>query len=127
MSSSCSPPPPLQAGAPSLPSSIGGGRPGIDAGPLLRGLTRSGQPRPTRLSDASINRIVKNAVARTGSNPAEYSTHGLRAGFVTYANLMGQSDRAIARQTRHRSLASLGPYVRIQDARTNNAAVELRT
>ena len=100
---------------------------GIDAGPPRRGLTRSGQPRPTRLSDASINRIVKNAVARAGSNPAEYSTHGLRAGFVTYANLMGQSDRAIARQTRHRSLASLGPYVRIQDTWTNNAAVELRT
>jgi hypothetical protein len=35
--------------------------------------------------------------------------------------------RAIAGQTRHRSLASLGPYVRIQDAWTNNAAVELWT
>ena len=100
---------------------------GIDSGPLLRGLTRAGRPRPTRLNDASINRLVKNAVARAGANPAEYSAHGLRAGFVTYANLMGQSDRAIARQTRHRSLASLGPYVRIQDAWTNNAAVELRT
>ena len=99
----------------------------IDTGPLLRGLTRTGQPRPTRLNDASINRLVKNAVARTGANPAAYSAHGLRAGFVTYANLMGQSDRAIARQTRHRSLASLGPYVRITDAWTNNAAVQLRT
>ena len=100
---------------------------GIDTGPLLRGLTRTGQPRPTRLNDASINRLVKNAVARTGANPALYSAHGLRAGSATYANLMGQSDRAIARQTRHRSLASLGPYVRNQDAWTNNAAVELRT
>ena len=44
---------------------------GSDTGPLLRGLTRSGQPRPTRLNDASINRIVKNAVARTGATPAE--------------------------------------------------------
>jgi integrase len=78
---------------------------------------------------ASINRLVKNAVARTGANPAHYSAHGLRAGFVTYANLMGQSDRAIARQTRHRSLASLGPYVRIADVWTNNPAVcaETRT
>lgn len=100
---------------------------GIDTGPLLRGLTRTARPRPSRMNDASINKLVKNAVARTGTDPAAYSAHGLRAGFVTYANLLGQSDRAIARQTRHRSLASLGPYVRIQDAWTNNAAVELRT
>ena len=78
------------------------------------------------MSDSSINMLVKAAVARTGNDPAPFSAHGLRAGFVTYCNLLGQSDRSIARQTRHRSLASLGPYVRIQDAWTNNAAVELR-
>ena len=99
----------------------------IDTGPLLRGLTRTAQPRPSRMSDGSINMLVKQAVARTGTDPAPYSAHGLRTGFVTYANLMGQSDRSIARQTRHRSLASLDPYVRIHDAWTNNAAVELRT
>jgi integrase len=55
-----------------------------------------------------------------------YSAHGLRAGFVTYANLLGQSDRSIARQTRHQSLSSLGQYVRITDAWTNNAAIEIR-
>lgn len=99
----------------------------IDTGPLLRGLTRTGQPRATRMSDSSINMLVKAAVARTGSDPAPFSAHGLRAGFVTYCNLLGQSDRSIARQTRHRSLSSLGPYVRIADAWINNAAVELRT
>jgi integrase len=99
----------------------------INTGPLLRGLTRTQLPRATRMNDASINMLVKAAIARTGTDPTPYSAHGLRAGFVTYANLMGQPDRAIARQTRHRSLASLGPYVRIQDAWTNNAAVELRT
>jgi site-specific recombinase XerD len=98
----------------------------INTGPLLRGLTRTQQPRPTRMNDASINMLVKAAIARTGTDPTPYSAHGLRAGFVTYANLMGQTDRSIARQTRHRSLASLGPYIRIQDAWTNNAAVELR-
>jgi site-specific recombinase XerD len=99
----------------------------INTGPLLRGLTRAAQPRPSRMNDQSINRLVKAAIARTGTDPAPYSAHGLRAGFVTYANLMGQTDRAIARQTRHRSLASLNQYVRISDAWTNNAAVELRT
>lgn len=99
---------------------------GIASGPLLRGVTKGGTPRPSRMNDSSINLLVKAAVARAGADPAQYSAHGLRAGFVTYANLMGQPDRSIARQTRHRSVASIAPYVRIQDAWQGNAAVELR-
>ena len=44
----------------------------------------------------SINMLVKHAVARTGTEPAPNHAHGLRAGFVTYNNLMGaigQDDR----------------------------------
>jgi integrase len=98
----------------------------ITTGPLLRGLTKSLQPRRNRISTDALNTIVQSAVARTGNDPSGYSFHSLRAGFVTYASLSGQSDRAIAHQTRHRSLASIGTYVRVQDAWVNNAAVELR-
>jgi integrase len=98
---------------------------GIHEGPLLRGLTKSQKPRSTRMESSSVNFLVKQAVVRAGANPDEYTAHGLRAGFVTYANLMGQSDRSIARQTRHRSMASLGQYVRISDAWTSNAAAVL--
>ena len=98
----------------------------VNSGPLLRGVTRGGPPRPSLMNDSSINLLVKTPVARAGSDPAQYSAHGLRAGFVTYANLMGQPDRSIARQTRHRSVASIATYVRIQDAWQANAAVELR-
>lgn len=98
----------------------------ITTGPLLRRLTKTGKPRSTRMSPDTINDIVKAAVARTGTDPVAYSAHSLRAGFVTYAHLMGQSDRAIAHQTKHASLASLGQYVRISDAWQDNAAVELR-
>jgi integrase len=78
------------------------------------------------MESSSVNFLVKQAVARAGANPDEHTAHGLRAGFVTYANLMGQTDRSIARQTRHRSMASLGQYVRISDAWTSNAAAQLR-
>ena len=37
----------------------------------------------------------------------------------------GASDRAIAHQTRHRSLATIGTYVRIQQAWPDNAATSL--
>jgi len=58
------------------------------------------------------------------SRPARTAGRG-GAGFVTYAHLRGASDRAIARQTRHRSLATLGSYVRVQQAWTDNAATGL--
>lgn len=38
----------------------------------------------------------------TDPDATGYSAHSLRAGFVTYAHLLGASDRAIAHQTRHR-------------------------
>ena len=95
---------------------------GIDTGPLLRGLKRTGQPRTTRLSDQAVTDIIKAAVTRAGTDPDAYTAHSLRAGFVTWANLLGESDRAIARQTRHRSMQSIGHYVRITDAWQMNAA-----
>lgn len=68
---------------------------------------------------------MQNAVARAGINPHPYSAHSLRAGFVTHAHLRGASDRAIAHQTRHRSLATIGTYVRIHQAWDDNAATQL--
>jgi integrase len=69
--------------------------------------------------------VVQKAVTRAGMDAGPYSAHSLRAGFVTHAHLRGASDRAIAHQTRHRSLATLGTYVRVQQAWTDNAATSL--
>jgi len=62
---------------------------------------------------------------RAGIDPTPYSAHSLRAGFVTNAHLRGASDRAIAHQTRHRSLATLDGYVRVHTASADNAATQL--
>lgn len=97
----------------------------IAQGPLLRGVTKGNRPTGRPLNPESINSLVQKAVARAGVDPATYSAHSLRAGFVTWAHLRGASDRAIAHQTRHRSLATLGQYVRVQQAWTDNAAVSL--
>jgi len=97
----------------------------IDAGPLLQGITKANKPTGRALNPESVNALVQQAVSRAGIDPAGYSAHSLRAGFVTYAHLRGASDRAIAHQTRHSSLATLGTYVRIHDAWTDNAATAL--
>jgi integrase len=68
---------------------------------------------PPRLSAQTVNYLVQGAIKRAGIDPLPYSAHSLRPGFVTYAHFRGTSDRAIAHQTRHRSMATLEQYVRI--------------
>ncbi|WP_053083059.1 site-specific integrase [Mycolicibacterium chlorophenolicum] len=97
----------------------------ITDGPLFRPVSKSNRPLPRRLNTESVNTLVRNAIHRTGTDPTGYSAHSLRAGFVTHAYLRGATDRAIAHQTRHRSLATLGGYVRIHAAWEDNAATQL--
>ena len=98
---------------------------GIDAGPLLRSVGKNNRAAASRLHPESVNTLIQRAIARAGIDAATYSAHSLRAGFVTYAHLRGSSDRAIAHQSRHRSLASVGTYVRVHTAWTDNAATTL--
>ncbi|MDX6396093.1 MAG: hypothetical protein QOJ73_7156 [Streptosporangiaceae bacterium] len=97
----------------------------ISEGPVLRPVSKGNRPLSRRLHPESVNTLIQAAVARTGLDPVPYSAHSLRAGFVTYAHLRGASDRAIAHQTRHRSLATVGTYVRIHEAWADNAATQL--
>lgn len=98
---------------------------GIVDGPVFRGVGKNNRASTRALNPGSINALVQAAVTRAGLDATDYSAHSLRAGFVTYAHLRGASDRAIAHQTRHRSLATLGTYVRVQQAWIDNAATLL--
>ena len=93
-------------------------------GPLFRPVSKGNRPLARRLSEGAVNTLIQQAITRSGLE-GDFSAHSLRAGFVTYAHLRGASDRAIAHQTRHRSLATLGGYVRVQTAWTDNAATQL--
>ena len=65
---------------------------------------------------------TNRAVACASLDPGALSAHSLRAGFVTLRPRPRASDRAIAHQTGHRSLATLVPYVRVYEAWDDNAA-----
>ncbi len=69
---------------------------GITTGPVFRGVGKNNKAADRPLHPESINTLVQNAIPRAGIDPAPYSAHSLRAGFVTYAHLRGASDRAIA-------------------------------
>lgn len=97
----------------------------ITTGPVFRPVSKGNRTLNRALHPDSINTLIQAAVARADLDPTAYSSHSLRAGFVTYAHLRGASDRAIAHQTRHRSLATLGAYFRVHEAWTDNGATQL--
>lgn len=101
----------------------------INDGALFRAVSKGNRALDRRLTAGVVNTIVQSAVVRAGlvdhSQEGGYSAHSLRAGFVTYAHARGASDRAIAHQTRHRSLHTVGTYIRVDTAWEDNAATVL--
>jgi integrase len=94
----------------------------IAAGPLFRPVDRHGHLGAGRLSDRAVALVVKRAVAAAGLDPAKYAGHSLRAGLATAAAAAGVPERAIAQQTRHRSLEVLRRYIRAGSLFSENAA-----
>ena len=66
-------------------------------------------------------RVVKRALDAAGVTSAAYAGHSLRADFATAAAAGGASERAIMRQTGHRSLPMLRRYIREGSLFTDNA------
>ncbi len=93
---------------------------GITSGPLFRSFLKNGKVSSCRLSDKSINLIVKKYAASIGLNPEMYGAHSLRHGFATYAALQGVEERLIMKQTRHRSVEMVRRYINEADLFTNN-------
>lgn len=70
-------------------------------GPLFRHIDRHGRAQ-RRLGADAVSRLLKTVVHRVlQDDPGPYSSHSLRAGFVTEARSYGIPDELIARHTRH--------------------------
>ena len=98
---------------------------GIDNGPAFRPLDRHGNVGPRSLSEQAVALIVKRRVAAIGLDPALFSGHSVRAGFVTTAAMAGASERSIAAQSGHTSIAVLRRYVRRGTIFADNAVSQL--
>ena len=73
----------------------------IRSGPIFRHIDRHGRTRG-RLGARPVSDIVRTAITETLQHDAAgYSSHSLRAGFVTEARSHGVPDELIARHTRH--------------------------
>ena len=92
----------------------------ISEGPLFRSILKNEKAASRRLSDKSINLIVKKYITCIGLSPDLYGAHSLRHGFATYAALNGIEERLIMKQTRHRSVEMVRHYINDADLFVNN-------
>jgi len=88
---------------------------GIGEGLLFRAVQRGGRVKPQGLRGVDVARAVKRYAAMAGLDPAEFSGHSLRAGFVTSAAETGASILKIQEVSRHKSVDVLSGYVRRVD------------
>lgn len=68
-----------------------------------------------------VARLVKRYVGAIGLDPADYSSHSLRAGFVTSAAAHGARLDKIMEVTRHSSPATVMRYIRHAEAFKDHA------
>ncbi|MBV9251192.1 MAG: tyrosine-type recombinase/integrase, partial [Acetobacteraceae bacterium] len=93
--------------------------------PLFCGLTKAGRLTGTKLSDKAVVRLIKQAAAAAGLDPATYAGHSLRRGLLT-AGADNQAQLAdLMRQSRHRSAQSVLGYIAPADLWRNNATAAL--
>jgi integrase len=94
----------------------------ITEGPIFRPVDRHGHIGAQALSGGAVSAIVKKWAGKAGFDEGEFSGHSLRAGLATSAASMGVSDRAIAKQTGHKSRRVLERYIREGQLFRDNAA-----
>jgi integrase len=87
----------------------------ITDGPLFRRIVRGGHIQAAGLDGQSIAKIVKHYAGRAGLDPALFSGHSLRSGFLSAAANSGASALKMQAQSRHRSLDMLLAYVKTAD------------
>jgi site-specific recombinase XerD len=93
-------------------------------GPLFVRIRRGsggnpGQPEASRLSDWSVNQLVKKHLG------PHYTAHSLRASFVTMAVRNGSLNKHIRNQTGQKTDSMIERYTRMDDLTRDNAAQNL--
>ena len=91
-------------------------------GPIFLRIDRWGRIFETSISPHSVNAVLKRRLAEIGEDPADFSAHGVRAGYITSALKAGIPAPEIMEQTLHRSLDTLLGYFKDEEQRRGRAA-----
>ena len=82
----------------------------IADGPVFRAVDRWGKVAPRALTGSGVNGIIKQLISAAELDPADYSAHGLRSGFLTQAGRDGHSLLDAMQQSQHRSTQQAARY-----------------
>jgi integrase len=94
----------------------------IASGPVFRRVDQWENIRPEALTGQGVNLILKRRVAMAGLDPALYSAHGLRSGFLTEAARQGVPLPEAMAQSQHKSVQQAARYYNDQERRMGRAA-----
>jgi integrase len=82
----------------------------IAKGPIFRAIDQWEGLEEKALTPQSVNLIVKRRCRLAGLDPAEFSAHGLRSGYLTEAAHSGVSLPEAMQQSQHRSVQQAASY-----------------
>ncbi|SOC48416.1 phage integrase family protein, partial [Rhizobium subbaraonis] len=94
----------------------------IDKGSVFRAIDRWGNVSRRPLDPKAINDILKHRAERAGLDPAEFSAHGLRSGYLTEAANRGIPLAEAMEQSRHRSVQQASEYYNHAQRRSARAS-----
>jgi integrase len=94
----------------------------ITEGGVFRRISRYGKIFDTPINGGSINTVLKKRLAEIGEDPAGFSAHGVRAGYVTTALKAGIPAAEVMAQTKHKSVSVLLGYYKDEEQRQSRAA-----
>ncbi|WP_370691558.1 site-specific integrase [Affinirhizobium pseudoryzae] len=94
----------------------------IESGSVFRAIDRWGNVSKRPLDPKAINDIVKQRAFMAGLDPAEFSAHGLRSGYLTEAANRGIPLPEAMEQSRHRSVQQASEYYNSATRRSGRAA-----
>ena len=82
----------------------------IIEGPVFRSVDRHGYLGHTAITPDGFYSIIKSLVQKAGLDPALFSPHGLRSGFLTQAGMDGYSLGLAMQQSGHQSMQQANAY-----------------
>jgi len=94
----------------------------IAKGPIFRAIDRWGALEERALTPQTINLIVKKRCAMAELDPAEFSAHGLRSGYLTEAARASVPLPEAMQQSQHRSVQQAASYYNDAERRQGKAA-----
>ncbi|GAA2879628.1 integrase [Aminobacter niigataensis] len=97
-------------------------RAGISEGAVFRAIDRWGHLQRRALTPQAVNLILKRRIAEAGLDPAQFSAHGLRSGYLTEAARRGIPLLDAMQQSQHRSVNQASSYYNDAERKLGKAA-----